>query len=170
MRPSVTKCFTFDTAHRVLGHKGKCRHLHGHTFRAEVTLSTQDVNELGMVVDFGDVKALVGAWIDKMWDHNIILHPDDPLMKLAKLAETGSKVADAVLDQLGREVFSGKPPYTLACGRFGNQYANPTAENLARELFHKTMELIAPVIQGVTVLKVRVYETEGAWADYPQNT
>lgn len=163
-RPMVTKSFTFDTAHRVLGHKGRCAHLHGHSFTAEVTLSCQDVNPLGMVVDFGDIKETVGKWIDRMWDHNIILHPDDPLVVAKMMAED----SDTLLAGKVTDIFEGKEPYLLACRSYGPQYANPTAENLARELFHKAIELIAPLHPGVTVVRVRVYETPTSWSDFPQ--
>ena len=81
----ITKKIEFDYGHRVLGHEGKCCYLHGHRGVAEVTVCAVDdggVDDLGRVVDFGVVKEVIGGWIDEKWDHNFLLHKDDPLCAL----------------------------------------------------------------------------------------
>lgn len=76
MRATIAKEFTFDAAHRLPNHDGKCQRLHGHTYRLRVMLSG-DVQELGsgaeegMVQDFGRVSA---AWktIEPRLDHQYL--------------------------------------------------------------------------------------------------
>ena len=80
--PTITRKFTFDAAHRLINHKGKCANLHGHRYVAEITLQAKQLDELGMVVDFSEVKRIIGDWIDHRWDHNTILHPGDPFNRI----------------------------------------------------------------------------------------
>ncbi len=127
----ITRLLPFDYGHRVLGHGGKCRFLHGHRGTAEITVSAPALDSLGMVIDFGLVKEKLGRWIDDNWDHNVILSPLDPLLPLLQGPD------------------NGREPYVLPEG-------NPTAENLAFHLFRKANELLPPPLQ---VVHVRVWET-----------
>lgn len=72
--------FTFDAAHRILGHAGKCAWLHGHTYRLRVTVEADALDPLGMVMDFDDLKALVDKHLLARWDHAALLRQDDPLV------------------------------------------------------------------------------------------
>jgi 6-pyruvoyltetrahydropterin/6-carboxytetrahydropterin synthase len=101
---SVTREITFCYGHRLLDYNGKCRHLHGHNGRAVITLASDQLDRLGMVVDFSDLKRVVGGWIDDTLDHKMLLHRDDP-----------------VLPYLREQ---GEPVYVME--------VNPTAENIAR--------------------------------------
>ena len=149
---TITRKLSWCAGHRVMGHQGKCRHLHGHEYTAEVTVAAPELDGLGMVIDFSVLKEKVGDWIDRCWDHNMMLHPDDPLVDLYKCsAEPDSVVHYAA------EVFAGKAPYIMKSG-------NPTAENIACELFHKATELLTGT--GITVLRVKVQETPNCWAEY----
>ena len=80
----VTKVIDFCYGHRLLNYSGKCRHLHGHNGRLEIDLDSSALDELGMVMDFGDVKAVVKRWIDENLDHRMILHRDDPAVEFLK--------------------------------------------------------------------------------------
>lgn len=75
----ATKIVTFDSAHRLLKHPGKCMSLHGHTYKLEVTFQAQELHN-GMVYDFGDMKKVLSIVIDK-WDHMTILEEGDPLIE-----------------------------------------------------------------------------------------
>lgn len=68
-----TRRIAFDAAHRVVGHNFKCKYLHGHRYTLEITAKTAELNEMGMVVDFGELKQIMKTWIDKNFDHNTIL-------------------------------------------------------------------------------------------------
>lgn len=154
---SVSRLFAFDAAHRVLGHKGKCRHLHGHRWQVEVTLAPSllapDLDALGMVLDFAEIKARIGAWIEETFDHNILLHVSDPLAKLwqrGERADLGSGLT--VADLFG----SGKQPCLLDC--------NPTAENLAQLIHVRSRVLLHGL--PVAVQQVRVWETPNCAATH----
>lgn len=67
----VCKIFTFDAAHFLPNHPGKCRNLHGHTYKLEVELEGPINPETGMVMDFGDLKQEVGGVLDKL-DHHYL--------------------------------------------------------------------------------------------------
>lgn len=144
---SVTRCFTFDAGHRVYGHEGKCKHLHGHTYKAEVTVTADDLDGLGRVIDFSVLKEKVGGWIDEHWDHNLLLNTDDPLYTLFTLGHP-TVVGD---------FFGGKQPYLF-------HKSNPTAENIARELFYKVELLLGN--QNIHPVHVRVWETPNCYAEY----
>lgn len=140
---TVTRIFEWDAGHRVLGHEGKCKHLHGHRYVAEVTVAAPELDALGRVVDFGVLKEVVGRWVDEHWDHSLLLHPADPLWRAA------------VWDP---EVIQGKQPFAMPSDR-----PNPTAENIAAVLCGVAAGLLPPEL---TVVKVRVWETPNCFADF----
>ncbi|MCX7700826.1 MAG: 6-carboxytetrahydropterin synthase, partial [Gemmataceae bacterium] len=70
----ITREIHFCYGHRLLDYQGKCRHLHGHNGKAVIVLQTERLDRLGMVVDFGEVKRVIGGWIDATLDHKMILH------------------------------------------------------------------------------------------------
>src|SRR4051794_23789378 len=71
MRVEVTKVFAFDAAHQLPWHEGKCRRLHGHTYRLEVTVAGP-VNENGIVLDFDDLSTHVKHSIIDRFDHQFL--------------------------------------------------------------------------------------------------
>lgn len=149
-RNQITRTFTFDAGHRVHLHESKCRHLHGHTYKAELTVSAPDLDGLGRVLDFSVVKTLVGGWIDKYLDHNMLFHPEDKLLSLAY--EYGT----SVISMCGRE------PYVMP-----EEYPNPTAENIARLIFEKSEALFRNAgHDNIQVDNVRIWETPNCCADY----
>jgi 6-pyruvoyltetrahydropterin/6-carboxytetrahydropterin synthase len=115
----ITKEIYFCYGHRLLNYAGKCRHLHGHNGRAVITLESPGLDKLGMVVDFSEVKRVVGTWIDETLDHKLILHKDDPLLpELRRMNELF-----VVLD------------------------VNPTAENIAKMIFERVVSQGLPVVE-----------------------
>ncbi len=116
---SVTREISFCYGHRLLDYNGKCRHLHGHNGRAVITLQTEQLDELGMVMDFSKLKRIVGGWIDETLDHKMLLHKDDPVLPF-------------LLNQ-------GEPVHVLD--------VNPTAENIARLIFEYTLSQGFPVVE-----------------------
>jgi 6-pyruvoyltetrahydropterin/6-carboxytetrahydropterin synthase len=158
---TCTRRLSFDAGHRVLGHDGKCRHLHGHRYDVDITIYAVSLNGLGMVVDFSAIKNLVGRWIDENLDHNMILHEDDPLAKIARTDWIGLNWTDKEKTPGCMSVwtlFGGtKGPYIME--------DNPTAENLARLIYDKAVELLP--FNELKVMSVRVYETPNCWSDFP---
>lgn len=150
---TITRKLEWDAGHRVLNHEGRCRHLHGHRYVAELTVGANALDSLGRVIDFSVLKTKVGKWIDDYWDHNLILHPQDPLVSMWQTARDHPESREA-------EVFGGKEPYILDC--------NPTAENIAAALF-----LVADMMlqgHGIKVFKVRIWETPNCYADYSRDS
>ncbi|WAH38708.1 6-carboxytetrahydropterin synthase QueD [Alicyclobacillus dauci] len=70
-RVAVTKEFTFDAAHHLHSYEGKCKNLHGHTYRIVVTVSGY-VNNIGLVVDFADLKRIYLETIEQKLDHQYL--------------------------------------------------------------------------------------------------
>ncbi len=115
----VTRELRFCYGHRLLDYAGKCRHLHGHNGRAVITLAADQLDPLGMVLDFAEIKQVVGSWIDEHLDHKMLLHKSDPVLPLLRQ--------------------QGEPVYVLD--------VNPTAENIARLIFDYAKSRGFPVVQ-----------------------
>jgi 6-pyruvoyltetrahydropterin/6-carboxytetrahydropterin synthase len=64
----VTCSYTFEAAHRLLWHPGRCRDLHGHSYRLEVTI-VGPIDDRGVVVDFDEVSAVVEREVLARFDH-----------------------------------------------------------------------------------------------------
>ncbi len=131
---TVTKEITFEAAHRLSDYDGKCKRIHGHSYKVELT-AYGELNKLGMVVDFGDLKKILNKYVFDAFDHRLILKMDD---------EYNHKVFESMPD--GKEVITWVP-------------FNPTAENLARYLFD-TISLEFSGLQSI-----RLYETATSWVE-----
>ena len=128
----VVRQIHFCYGHRLMAYAGKCRHPHGHNGRVEVEIAAKKLDRLGMVMNFGDIKTHLQAWIDANLDHQMILRKDDPLVKILK----GLNEPFYLLDD------------------------NPTAENIAREIFR------AGRSKGLPITRVTLWETENSFATY----
>jgi 6-pyruvoyltetrahydropterin/6-carboxytetrahydropterin synthase len=117
----VTKEIHFCYGHRLLNYAGKCRNLHGHNGKAVVTVETESLDALGMVVDFSEIKRVIGKWIDDTLDHRMLLHQNDP-----------------IIAELERQ---GEPFVALD--------ANPTAETIAKLIFDRAVAQGLPVTEVV---------------------
>lgn len=78
---TVTRRFTFSAAHRLLGHEGRCKHLHGHNYVAEVTVQGVVLDEVGRLIDFHMLQSKIGMWIDEHWDHAFLCRSDDTILR-----------------------------------------------------------------------------------------
>jgi len=72
MEITVVKEFTFDAAHYLPNHPGKCKHLHGHTYRLQVGVKGPIDPETGMVTDFGILKDIVKMYVIDKLDHSFL--------------------------------------------------------------------------------------------------
>ena len=70
-RVAVTREFTFDAAHHLHLYEGKCKNLHGHTYRLVITVSGF-VDEIGIAVDFGEIKRIYKEEIEARLDHRYL--------------------------------------------------------------------------------------------------
>ena len=94
----ITKEFTFETGHALYGYDGKCRNVHGHSYKLSVTVigipitDTSNV-KLGMVIDFGDLKKIVKEEVVNPFDHATVFNKNTPHIELAEeLMNRGHKV------------------------------------------------------------------------------
>jgi 6-pyruvoyltetrahydropterin/6-carboxytetrahydropterin synthase len=78
----VTKEIYFCYGHRLMNHSGKCRHLHGHSVKASISIKQRHLDKQSMVCDFSEVKACAEAYINQSLDHNLLLHKNDPIIPL----------------------------------------------------------------------------------------
>lgn len=124
--------------HRVVGHENKCKHLHGHNYRVYFTCTSEELDEIGRVIDFGIIKELLCEWLETHWDHRMMLWEKDPLL---------SDLVHLVPDDLVVVPF------------------NPTAEHMAKYLVEVVgpQQLEG---SGVKLLAVRIDETRKCSASY----
>ena len=69
----LTKHFDFEMAHALMGYPGKCRNIHGHSYKMEVTVTGEMQPDTGMVMDFKALKDLVNEVIVNKLDHALVL-------------------------------------------------------------------------------------------------
>lgn len=114
---SVTRVIHFCYGHRLLNYAGKCRFLHGHNGRLEVTLSKGALNRIGMVLDFEEIKHRLQAWLEAELDHRMILSRRDPMVPVLRRWRQPLVLLDT----------------------------NPTAEAIARRIHSQARKLGLPV-------------------------
>lgn len=142
----ITRRLEFDAGHRIPNHNSQCKHLHGHRYAIEITLSgdiitTEGVSEQGMVMDFSDVKRIAKERVVDAWDHAFLVYRGDRLVLnfLNTLPEHKTVVLDAV----------------------------PTAENLAKIAFDLLQDAYRDTFGNhLRLERVRLYETPNNWADH----
>jgi len=94
----ITKEFTFETGHALYGYDGKCRNVHGHSYKLSVTVIGTPINDSnhvkhGMVIDFTDLKKIVKEEIVDPYDHATVFNKNSPHVELAReLSERGHDV------------------------------------------------------------------------------
>ena len=94
----ITKQFTFETGHALYGYDGKCKNVHGHSYKLSVTVIgtpiTDNTNvKFGMVIDFSDLKKIVKEEIVNVFDHATVFNKNTPHVELAKeLKDRGHNV------------------------------------------------------------------------------
>jgi 6-pyruvoyltetrahydropterin/6-carboxytetrahydropterin synthase len=84
----ITKQFSFETGHALYGYDGKCKNVHGHSYKLSVTVSGKPISDntnvkFGMVIDFGDLKKIVKEEIVDVFDHATVFNKNTPHVELA---------------------------------------------------------------------------------------
>ena len=85
----ITKQFNFETGHALYGYDGKCKNVHGHSYKLSVTVSGSPITDnsnvkFGMVIDFSDLKKIVKEEIVDIFDHATDFNQNTPHIELAK--------------------------------------------------------------------------------------
>lgn len=97
---TITKDLSFPAAHFITGHPGPCKRLHGHNYRVRVFVRAESLDDLGMVVDFADLKKHMKAVIGR-FDHRVLneIPPFDEILPTTELlAEHVCRELGSVLD------------------------------------------------------------------------
>ncbi|MEO5777679.1 MAG: 6-carboxytetrahydropterin synthase [Flavobacterium sp.] len=84
----ITKQFSFETGHALYGYDGKCKNVHGHSYKLSVTVIGQPISDtsnvkFGMVIDFSDLKKIVKEEIVDAFDHATVFNKNTPHVELA---------------------------------------------------------------------------------------
>ncbi len=141
----ITRRLEFDAGHRIPDHRSQCRHLHGHRYAIEITLSGGIVEaegqpNNGMVMDFSEVKRVAKDRLVDAWDHAFLAYRGDA--DIVRFLESLPGHKTVLLDRV------------------------PTAENLARIAFRILDPLYADIYGNhLRLEQVRIYETPNCWAD-----
>ena len=142
----ITRRLEFDAGHRIPNHNSQCKHLHGHRYAIEITLSgnvieTEGVSEQGMVMDFSDVKRIAKERVVDAWDHAFLVYRGDLVVLdfLRTLPDHKTVVLDII----------------------------PTAENLAKVAFEVLDGAYCNIFgNDLRLERVRLYETPNNWVDH----
>lgn len=152
----IEKQIEIDMGHRVPGHTGHCRHLHGHrwrivaTVRSDEVVRTEGVSNEGMVADFGVIKRAMMEALHAVYDHRFVVYADDPIRTdlEAVAAAFGERTGGLSLGVV-----------VVPC--------IPTSEELARLWYHQLAELLEGDLPfGHHLTKLTVWETPNSKAEY----
>jgi len=85
----ITKQFSFETGHALYGYDGKCKNVHGHSYKLSVTVIGTPITDnsnvkFGMVIDFTDLKKIVREEIVDIFDHATVFNKNTPHVELAQ--------------------------------------------------------------------------------------
>ena len=89
----------FSSAHQLRGYKGKCENLHGHNYRVEIYARGEELNNIGLLIDFGDLKTAADE-IVKYLDHRNI----NELPPFDELQPSAENLAKYVLERVAQRV------------------------------------------------------------------
>ncbi|WP_396636363.1 6-pyruvoyl trahydropterin synthase family protein [Maribacter sp. R77961] len=139
----ITKQFNFETGHALYGYDGKCRNVHGHSYKLSVTVIGTPITDtahvkLGMVIDFGDLKKIVKEEIVNKFDHATVFNKNTPHVELAKeLTDRGHNVILADYQ--------------------------PTSENMVIDFAAK---ITARLPENIKLFSLKLQETETSFAEW----
>ena len=161
----LTKEFSFEAAHLLEGYDGACREIHGHSYRLFVTVRGVPVCDgrnpkLGMVMDFGQLKRIVG---EEVADPKCGMVLDFGVLKRIVGEEIVSRFDHALVLRASE---SGAELFRVLTERFGNVVAvgyQPTCENMLADFAAR----IAPRLpEGVELYALRLHETATSYAEW----
>ena len=139
----ITKQFTFETGHALYGYDGKCKNVHGHSYKLSVTVIGNPILDsnnvkFGMVIDFTDLKKIVKEEIVDQFDHATVFNQNTPHVELAKELSTRGHHVILVDYQ-------------------------PTSENMVIDFSGK---IISRLPQNIKLHSLKLQETESSFAEW----
>jgi 6-pyruvoyltetrahydropterin/6-carboxytetrahydropterin synthase len=139
----ITKQFNFETGHALYGYDGKCKNVHGHSYKLSVTVIGSPISDanhvkFGMVIDFSDLKKIVKEQIVDVFDHATVFNKNTPHLELAmELRNRGHEII--LVDY------------------------QPTSENMVIDFAQKIRKLLP---QYIELFSLRLQETESSFAEW----
>ena len=139
----IPKQFSFETGHALYGYDGKCKNVHGHSYKLSVTVIGQPINDrsnvkFGMVIDFSDLKKIVKEEVVEVFDHATVFNKNTPHVELARELETRGHHVILVDYQ-------------------------PTSENMVIDFASK---IAARLPDSITLFSLRLQETDSSFAEW----
>lgn len=161
---TVTKRFDLCIAHNLYGHNGKCKFIHGHNYKMDVTVTSKyqaKVNthsqgnlgsSYGMIVDFKDLKNFINSIIVDKYDHSFIVWAN--INKLTGIPEIDEAIKNMkknnTLKDYNIHLVDYRPTAEFMCIKFAEEI------NQALEDQHKMYRL----------QRLRIYETDDSYAEW----
>ena len=139
----ITKQFSFETGHALYGYDGKCKNVHGHSYKLSVTVIGSPITDrsnvkFGMVIDFSDLKKIGKEEIVDQFDHATVFNETTPHIELAnELKNRGHHVI--LVDY------------------------QPTSENMVVDFADR---IIARLPAGIKLFSLKLQETESSFAEW----
>jgi 6-pyruvoyltetrahydropterin/6-carboxytetrahydropterin synthase len=139
----ITKQFSFETGHALYGYDGKCKNVHGHSYKLSVTVIGTPISDnsnvkYGMVIDFSDLKKIVKEEIVDQFDHATVFNKNTPHVELA--AELKNRGHHVILVDY-----------------------QPTSENMVVDFAKKIQDRLPNAIQ---LHSLKLQETESSFAEW----
>jgi 6-pyruvoyltetrahydropterin/6-carboxytetrahydropterin synthase len=139
----ITKQFSFETGHALYGYDGKCKNVHGHSYKLSVTVIGQPIKDssnvkFGMVIDFSDLKKIVREEIVDLFDHATVFNKNTPHVELA--AELKNRGHHVILVEY-----------------------QPTSENMVIDFAQKINSRLP---QDIELHSLKLQETETSFAEW----
>jgi len=139
----ITKQFSFETGHALYGYDGKCKNVHGHSYKLSVTVIGKPISDTsnvkyGMVIDFSDLKKIVKEEIVDLFDHATVFNQNTPHIELAN--ELKSRGHHVILVEY-----------------------QPTSENMVTDFAQK---IISRLPEGIKLHSLKLQETDTSFAEW----
>jgi len=139
----ITKQFSFETGHALYGYDGKCKNVHGHSYKLSVTVIGKPIVDrsnvkFGMVIDFTDLKKIVKEEIVDQFDHATVFNETTPHIELAKELKTRGHHVILVDYQ-------------------------PTSENMVIDFAQRIKNRLP---KGITLFSLKLQETDSSFAEW----
>ncbi len=93
----------FSSAHQLRGYKGKCEALHGHNWRVQVTVSSDKLDDIGMVIDFHELKKILGEVISSL-DHSFL----NDVFPFTEINPSSENIAKWIYDSIKKKLDEDK--------------------------------------------------------------
>jgi 6-pyruvoyltetrahydropterin/6-carboxytetrahydropterin synthase len=141
----ITKQFSFETGHALYGYDGKCKNVHGHSYKLSVTVIGKPITDnsnvkFGMVIDFTDLKKIVKEEIVDQFDHATVFNKNTPHIELAR--ELQSRDHHVILVEY-----------------------QPTSENMVIDFANRIKGRLP---NGIQLHSLKLQETETSFAEWFQ--